>query len=205
MVSLAWCSSEINIISSGEESWTKEEKRGDPVEWREQSTKPFTVPCHGQESYAREPEWEEAVKIKELILIVRTYCGTVFFDCLQKKHSHKHSITQSTTLHKLRWNNTNRNLYSATANTEDRMWMNRIFSTVHIIQICYGITRGRVLNGELYAQRLQKLIYLHLFTDCFMKISLQTSEQISEQILLCFEWWLERNLHETVCKQMQIY
>ena len=39
-----------------------------------------------------------------------------------------------------------------------------------------GITRGRVLNGELYAQKLQNLIYLHLFTDCFMKISLQSSE-----------------------------
>ena len=37
---------------------------------------------------------------------------------------------------------------------------------------CSGITRGSVLNGELCAQRLQKLIYLHLFTDCFMKISL---------------------------------
>ena len=27
-----------------------------------------------------------------------------------------------------------------------------------------------MLNGELYAQRLQKLSYLHLFTDCFMTI-----------------------------------
>ena len=25
-------------------------------------------------------------------------------------------------------------------------------------------------NGELYAQRLLKLVYLHLSTDCFMKI-----------------------------------
>ena len=41
-----------------------------------------------------------------------------------------------------------------------------------IIQICSGITRGRVLNGELHALRLQKLVYLHLSTDCFMKISL---------------------------------
>ena len=31
----------------------------------------------------------------------------------------------------------------------------------HIIQMCSGITCGRVLNGELYAQRCQKLIYLH--------------------------------------------
>ena len=43
----------------------------------------------------------------------------------------------------------------------------------YICQICSGITRGRLLNGELYAQRLQKLIYLHLSTDCFMTISLQ--------------------------------
>ena len=46
-----------------------------------------------------------------------------------------------------------------------------------VIQICSGITRGRVLNGELYAQRFQKLIYLHLFTDCFMKISPQSLKQ----------------------------
>ena len=54
---------------------------------------------------------------------------------------------------------------------------------IYIIQICSGIIHGRVLNGELYAQRLQKLIYLHLSTDSFIK----------------------RNLHETVCRQMQIY
>ena len=42
---------------------------------------------------------------------------------------------------------------------------------MYISQICSGITCGRVLNGELYAQRLQKLIYFHLPTDCFMKIS----------------------------------
>ena len=45
-----------------------------------------------------------------------------------------------------------------------------------MIQICSGITSGRVLNGELYAQRLQRLFYLHLLTGCFMKISLQSSE-----------------------------
>ena len=44
---------------------------------------------------------------------------------------------------------------------------------MHIIQIHFRITRGRVLNeiNVLYVQRLQKLIYLYLFTDCFMKIS----------------------------------
>ena len=41
------------------------------------------------------------------------------------------------------------------------------------IQVCAGITCGRVLNRELIAQRLHKLISLHLFTDCYMKISVQ--------------------------------
>ena len=35
-----------------------------------------------------------------------------------------------------------------------------------------------ILFYESLAQRFQKLIYLHLFTDCFMKISLQSSELI---------------------------
>ena len=48
----------------------------------------------------------------------------------------------------------------------------------YITQICSEITHGRVLSGEIYAQRLQKLIYLHLFTDCFMKISLQSTGPI---------------------------
>ena len=34
--------------------------------------------------------------------------------------------------------------------------------------MCSGNTRGRVLNGELYAQRFQKLIYRLLF-DCWNK------------------------------------
>ena len=50
-------------------------------------------------------------------------------------------------------------------------------SLYSIIQLCSGITHGRVFIAELYAQRLQKLIYLHLLTDCFMKISLPSSEQ----------------------------
>ena len=36
-----------------------------------------------------------------------------------------------------------------------------------IIQICSGITRGRVFIGELYAQRFHKFIYLHLITKLF--------------------------------------
>ena len=31
-----------------------------------------------------------------------------------------------------------------------------------MIQICSGMTSGRVLNGEPHAQRLEKLIYWHL-------------------------------------------
>ena len=52
----------------------------------------------------------------------------------------------------------------------DKNWF--VFKFWDIIQICSGITHGRLLSGELYAQRLQ-LIRLHLSTDCFMKISLQ--------------------------------
>ena len=57
------------------------------------------------------------------------------------------------------------------------------------IQTCSGITRGRVLNGEIYTQRLRKLIYLHLVTDCCMKIALESSEQYRGR---------------GICKQMQI-
>ena len=57
------------------------------------------------------------------------------------------------------------------------------FMILHIIQICSGITRGRVLSGELYVQRLQKLIYLHLPTDCFMKISLQSTGLLHVNVL----------------------
>ena len=44
-----------------------------------------------------------------------------------------------------------------------------LFIFYTIIQICSGITRGRELSGELYAQSLQKLIYLHLSTDCYLQ------------------------------------
>ena len=36
-----------------------------------------------------------------------------------------------------------------------------VIAFILMIQISSGITSGRVLNGELYAQRLQKLTYLH--------------------------------------------
>ena len=44
-----------------------------------------------------------------------------------------------------------------------------MYILIYIIQVRSGITHGRVLNGELYAQKLQNLIYLHLSTDCFME------------------------------------
>ena len=51
-----------------------------------------------------------------------------------------------------------------------------------------------VLNGEFYAQRLQKVIYLHLFIDYVMKISLQLSEQI------CSDDWREIFMKQSVNK-----
>ena len=63
-------------------------------------------------------------------------------------------------------------------------------NSANIIQLRSGITCGRMLNGEVYAQKFQMSIYLHLFTDCFMKISPQS----------CLFRRLRRNLYETVCK-----
>ena len=48
--------------------------------------------------------------------------------------------------------------------------MNRGLVFVCIIQLRSTITAGRVLSGELYAQTFRNGIYLHLFTDCFMKV-----------------------------------
>ena len=55
---------------------------------------------------------------------------------------------------------------------------------MYLIQMCSGITRGRGFNGELYAQRFHKLIYLHLFADCFIKISPRSSEQTQNKLYL---------------------
>ena len=54
--------------------------------------------------------------------------------------------------------------------------------------MCSGITCGRVLNGELYVQRFEKLIYLYIFTDYFMTISPQSLEQTlqNDQNRVCF-------------------
>ena len=62
-----------------------------------------------------------------------------------------------------------------------------------IIQIDSGITRGRVLNGELYTQILQNLIDQYLSTDCFMKISLRSSVPIPfnvDMMLNILQWKL---------------
>ena len=66
--------------------------------------------------------------------------------------------------------------------------------------ICYGITSGRVLNRELYAQKIQKLIYPHLLTSCFKKFSLQSQSKIKKNK----PRRVERNRHETVFEQLQI-
>ena len=50
-----------------------------------------------------------------------------------------------------------------------------------IIQNYSRITHGRVLNGELYAQRLQKVIYMYLFTDYFMHVSDEWREVFMKQ------------------------
>ena len=44
---------------------------------------------------------------------------------------------------------------------EEEAVQNAAINVFHIIQIYSGITRARVPNEELYAQRLQKLIYLY--------------------------------------------
>ena len=49
------------------------------------------------------------------------------------------------------------------------------YNLYSIIQIYFGISCGRVLNGELYAQILQKLIFLDLSISCFVKFSLRSS------------------------------
>ena len=50
--------------------------------------------------------------------------------------------------------------------------------------MCSGITRVSVVNGELYAQRFHKLIYLHLITDCFMNFSPQFLESLQSSVFI---------------------
>ena len=55
----------------------------------------------------------------------------------------------------------------------------------HTIQIYSGITRGRMLNDELYTQRLQKLIYLYLSYWLFREDSLH-SDNLTSVIFVYF-------------------
>ena len=55
------------------------------------------------------------------------------------------------------------------------MGANICIKPYRLIQIYSGITSGRVPNGELYTQRLQKLTYLYLSTGCLVKMSLHSS------------------------------
>ena len=98
-------------------------------------------------------------------------------------------------------------------------WISELFARRVIFPSLYkevvydpfsGITSGSVLNGELYAQRSQKLMYLHLLTDCFMKISLYSSEQnfalMSEEkchrvIITSFHYFICCYLHPTQWQQ----
>ena len=66
--------------------------------------------------------------------------------------------------------------------------------------MCAGITRGRVLNGELHAQIFQKLIYLHLFTDCHMQISPQPPEKHSIVGLYICMYYLLIQLYNSMKK-----
>ena len=60
-----------------------------------------------------------------------------------------------------------------------------------MIQICSGLTRGRMLNGELYAQRLQQV-------NLSAVVYIPFHEDVSS-----IDRRLKRNLHKTVCTQMQ--
>ena len=72
------------------------------------------------------------------------------------------------------------------------------YNLYSIIQIYSGITCGRVLNGELYAQILQKLIFLDLSICCFMTFSLRSSGLYSIYLYLGL---LTYNIYEAYMKQ----
>ena len=80
------------------------------------------------------------------------------------------------------------------------------FWFVNIFQLCSGITRGRVLNGELYTQILQKLIYLHLFPDCFKRSVLNQWNKHNNTPYLFLLWclWLMDSLSVVHIKWPQL-
>ena len=57
-----------------------------------------------------------------------------------------------------------------------------------MVKICSGITRGRVLKGELYTHGIPKLMYLHLRTELFHKDFLSFIRTNTEHLLLL--WWM---------------
>ena len=61
----------------------------------------------------------------------------------------------------------------------------RIYNVVLYNQIYSGITCGSVLNGELYVQRLQKLIYLHFAAHPIMMSSNRLI--LLRWVVTCFE------------------
>ena len=51
------------------------------------------------------------------------------------------------------------------------------------MQFSVAMFRKVRYTGVVHTQRFQKLIYLHLFTDCFMQMSPQSSELIVADFL----------------------
>ena len=49
--------------------------------------------------------------------------------------------------------------------TKNYFYRHNFYTQVSIIQLCSGITRGSVLNAELNAQKLQKLIVVQNVTS----------------------------------------
>ena len=53
----------------------------------------------------------------------------------------------------------------------------RVYFPNDAVKIHSGITHGKVLNGEDYAHRIQKLIYVHLLIELLPKVSVHSPEQ----------------------------
>ena len=59
-------------------------------------------------------------------------------------------------------------------------------STILQFKICFGITRGRMLTGELSACKFQKLVSLHLFTGLFKNFSpIVRRNDLQSSVLSC--------------------
>ena len=57
-----------------------------------------------------------------------------------------------------------------------------------VIRGAAGTAKSVVHNNlQIHVQRLQKLIYLHLLTGCFMKISLESSSVVTSSRVLEYE------------------